>query len=201
MLVHADKPEYAKRPTHLYRTGCYKNQRFCKKFVIPQHNKQCHHHHAHRCCSSQRRWRAGIPFYVLFFDLVICTAIPPQKMAFRSSIHISNMFSPPAVSLVCLGDRLVKQRIGIPHGYQLIHPALTKRCRKQRLCTPWAIMNHDMANAHPRTGCRIHETAADMRSLRHRRAVPCVPSRCGHVPAYPCSKSPCVPLLSFSLPR
>lgn len=57
------------------------------------------------------------------------------------------------------------------------------------------------ANAHPRTGCRIHETAADMRSLRHRRAVPCVPSRCGHVPAYPCSKSPCVPLLSFSLPR
>lgn len=144
MLVHADKPEYAKRPTNLYRTGCYKNQRFCKKFVIPQHNKQCHHHHAHRCCSGQRRWRAGIPFYVLFFDLVICTAIPPQKMAFRSSIHISNMFSPPAVSLVCLGDRLVKQRIGIPHGYQLIHPALTKRCRKQRLCTPWAIMNHDM---------------------------------------------------------
>ena len=57
------------------------------------------------------------------------------------------------------------------------------------------------ANAHPRTGCRIHETSADMRSLRHRRAVPCVPSRCGHVPAYPCSKSPCVPLLSFSLPR
>ena len=35
------------------------------------------------------------------------------------------------------------------------------------------------ANAHPRTGCRIHETAADMRSLCHRRAVPCVPSRCG----------------------
>ena len=194
MLIKQNTPN----TPHLYRADRYKNQSVCKKSVIPQPDKHCHHHHAHRCCSSQHRWRAGIPFYVLFFDLVICTAIPPQKVAFRSSIHISNMFSPPAVSLVCLGDRLIKKRIGIPPWLSAHPPSAHEEMPEAGALRTTGNNGSRYANAHPRTGCRIHGTSADMRSLCHRRAVPCVPSRCGHVPAYLRSKNSYIPLLYLS---
>lgn len=144
MLVHADKPEYAKHPPPLsgrsvtrikasVRNPLYhsptNSATTITPIALPQPAQMAHQ---------------AYPFTPLFFDLIICIIISSRKMAFRSSIHISNMFSPPAVSLVCLGNRLIKQRIGIPHGYQLVHPALTERCRQQGLCAPRAIMNHDM---------------------------------------------------------
>lgn len=144
MLVHADKPEYAKHPptsigpivTRIkgsVRNSLYHNTTNTATTITPI-----------AAAPASTDGAQAYPFTFSFFDLIICIIISSRKMAFRSSIHISNMFSPPAVSLVCLGDRLVKQRIGIPLGYQLIHPALTKRCRKQGLCTPRTVMDHDM---------------------------------------------------------
>ena len=144
MLVHADKPEYAKHPptsigpivTRIkasVRNPLYHSPTNTATTITPI-----------AAAPASTDGAQAYLFMFSFFDLVICITITSRKMVFRSSIHISSMFSPPAVSLVCLWDRLVKQRIGISHGHQLIHPALTKRCRKQGLCAPRAIMDHDM---------------------------------------------------------
>ena len=194
MLINQNTPN----TPHLYRADRYKNQSVCKKSVIPQPDKHCHHHHAHRCCSSQHIWRAGIPFYASFFRLGYLHSYSPSKDGVPV-IHPYLKYVLSTSGQSCMPRESSRQTADRHTPWLSVRPPSAHEEMPEAGALRTTGSNGSRyANAHPRTAFRIHETAADMRLLRHRRAVPCVPSQCGHVPAYLRSKNSYIPLLYLS---